>query len=148
MERQGGCACGAVRYGVEGGPLRVGLCHCLTCRKRHGAPCNAFAVFRRRQVRILGPTTTWPTTGEDDQHGRSHGCPVCGSPLFWATGGEGVEEDGGEIEIHLGGLDDTGQFTPQYEVWVKRREPWLPPLTVPQYVENRPAGRGSTGTGA
>jgi hypothetical protein len=45
MEREGGCACGAVRYVAEGGPLRVGLCHCLTCRKRHGAPFNAFAAF-------------------------------------------------------------------------------------------------------
>jgi hypothetical protein len=139
MERRGGCACGAVRYGVEGGPLRVGLCHCLTCRKRHGAPCNAFAVFRRGQVRIEGRATTW----EDDQHGRSHGCPVCGAPLFWTTGGTDAGGEGdGEIEIHLGGLDDTGQFAPQYEVWVKRREPWLPPLNVPQYVENRPAGTG------
>ena len=132
MERLGGCACGAVRYVVEGGPLRVGLCHCLTCRKRHGAPCNAFAVFRRDKVRIEGRTHAW----EDDQHGLSHGCSTCGAPLFWTTGGE----DEGEIEIHLGGLDDTGQFTPQYELWVKRREPWLSPLAVPQSVENLPVG--------
>lgn len=131
MERRGGCACGAVRYVVEGGPVRVGLCHCLTCRKRHGAPYNAFAVFRSDKVRIEGRTQAW----EDDQHGLSHGCTVCGAPLFWTTGGEGD----GEIEIHLGGLDDTGQFAPQYEIWVKRREPWLRPLDVPQYVENRPA---------
>lgn len=135
MERRGGCACGAVRYVVEGGPLRVGLCHCLTCRKRHGAPCNAFAAFRRDRVNVHGRTSIW----QDDQHGLSHGCAVCGAPLFWTAEGEGD----GEIEIHLGGLDATGQFTPQYEIWVKRREPWMPPLTVPQYVENRPAGMAS-----
>jgi len=132
MERQGGCACGEVRFVAKGGPLRVGLCHCLTCRKRHGAPFNAFAAFRSDKVRIEGAPAVW--TGAE--HGLIHGCPTCGSPLFWTAEGEGD----GEIEIHLGGLDDTGQFTPQYEVWVKRREPWLPPLNVPQYVENRPAG--------
>jgi hypothetical protein len=132
MERPGGCACGAVRYVAEGGPLRVGLCHCLTCRKRHGAPCNAFAAFRQDRVRIEGQTQVWAGA----EHGRLHGCAVCGSPLFWTAS----DEDDGEIEIHLGGLDDTGQFTPQYEVWVKRREPWMTPLNVPQYVENRPVG--------
>jgi len=132
MEREGGCACGAVRYGVTGGPLRVGLCHCFTCRKRHGAPFNAFAVFRADKVRIEGRTQVWAGA----EHGLLHGCPVCGSPLFWTA----TDETDDEIEIHLGGLDDVGQFTPQYEVWVKRREPWLPPLNVPQYVENRPAG--------
>jgi hypothetical protein len=132
MEREGGCACGAVRYVVTGGPLRVGLCHCLTCRKRHGAPCNAFAAFRVDKVRIEGRTQVW----DGAEHGLLHGCPTCGSPLFWTA----TDDDDDEIEIHLGGLDQTGQFTPQYEVWVKRREPWLPPLNVPQYVENRPAG--------
>jgi len=132
MERHGGCACGAVRYVAAGGPLRVGLCHCLTCRKRHGAPCNAFAAFRSDKVRVEGRISIW--TGAE--HGLLHGCAVCGSPLFWTASEEGDDE----IEIHLGGLDEVGQFIPQYEVWVKRREPWLPPLNVPQYVENRPAG--------
>ncbi|CAN5320246.1 GFA family protein [soil metagenome] len=137
MERQGGCAFGAVRYVAEGGPLRVGLCHCLTCRKRHGAPCNAFAAFRSDKVRSEGRTSVWAGA----EHGLLHGCAICGSPLFWTAASwlENGEGDG-EIEIHLGGLDDTGQFTPQYEVWVKRREPWMPPLNVPQYVENRPEG--------
>ncbi len=130
MERRGGCTCGAVRYVVEGGPLRVGLCHCMTCRKRHGAPCNAFAAFRPGKVRVEGRTLDWMSS----EHGRYHGCAVCGSPLFWTADGDD------EIEIHLGGLDEPGQFSPQYEIWVKRREPWMMPLPVPQYVENRPAG--------
>jgi hypothetical protein len=138
MDREGGCACGAVRYVASGGPLRVGLCHCLTCRKRHGAPCNAFAAFRSDKVRIEGRTLAWAI---GDSHGLSHGCAVCGAPLFWTAASWLEDGQGdGEIEIHLGGLDDTGQFTPQYEVWVKRREPWMPPLNVPQYVENRPTG--------
>ncbi|CAN5522920.1 GFA family protein [soil metagenome] len=137
MERQGGCACGAVRYVAEGGPLRVGLCHCLTCRKRHGAPCNAFAAFRADKVRIAGRTSVWASA----EHGLLHGCAICGAPLFWTADGDG--EGDGEIEIHLGGLDLIGQFNPQYEVWVNRREPWMMPLNVPQYAENRPVGMAS-----
>jgi hypothetical protein len=102
----------------------------MTCRKRHGAPCNAFAAFRASKVRIEGRTLGWTSA----EHGERHGCAVCCSPLFWTAKGDD------EIELHLGGLDEPGQFSPQYEIWVKRREPWMPPLNVPQYVENRPAG--------
>ncbi|MGX1099285.1 hypothetical protein ACSSVZ_003338 [Amorphus sp. MBR-141] len=31
----GGCQCGAVRLVATGRPYRVGLCHCLDCRKHH-----------------------------------------------------------------------------------------------------------------
>src|SRR5688572_17043216 len=34
----GGCLCGNVRIVASGLPYRVGLCHCLDCRKHHGAP--------------------------------------------------------------------------------------------------------------
>jgi hypothetical protein len=37
----GGCACGKVRFEVRGEPYRVGVCHCLTCRKvRFGSSGN------------------------------------------------------------------------------------------------------------
>ncbi len=31
----GGCLCGNVRIVAQGAPYRVGLCHCLDCRKHH-----------------------------------------------------------------------------------------------------------------
>ena len=33
----GGCLCGDVRIVASGLPYRVGVCHCLDCRKHHGA---------------------------------------------------------------------------------------------------------------
>jgi len=52
--RIGGCACGAVRFAVRGAPVRVGLCHCLRCRKAHASAFNPFAVFRREQLTVSG----------------------------------------------------------------------------------------------
>jgi len=49
----GGCLCGAVRYQVAGAPLRVGLCHCETCRRNTGASFGTFAVIRREQFTLL-----------------------------------------------------------------------------------------------
>jgi len=126
--RLGGCACGALRFEARGEPLHVGLCHCLTCRHRHGAPFNAFATYAATQVRWEGPGSPW----RSGERSIRQGCATCGAPIFWA-------DDAGEfIELHLGSFDDIGTLTPQYEIWTCRREPWLPALDVPQHARDRP----------
>ena len=46
-----------------------------------------------------------------------------------------------EAEIKLGALSEAPTpFTPTYELWIKRREPWLRPIEgAEQYEEDRPA---------
>ena len=109
----GGCLCGEVRLVASGAPDRVGICHCLDCRKHHGALFYAAAVFPAQAVTIDGETR--------DFRGR-HFCPRCGSSVFARTGDE--------IEIHLGSLDAPSQLTPSYELWTVRREAWLPPFAM------------------
>src|SRR3546814_4216157 len=50
----GGCLCGSVRLTASGPPYRVGICHCLDCRKHHGALFHASAIFPRDAVAIEG----------------------------------------------------------------------------------------------
>jgi hypothetical protein len=45
---------------------------------------------------------------------------------------------GDEAEISMGSFDPVGLFTPQYESWCTRREPWQIPLAVPQYDADKP----------
>lgn len=108
---RGGCLCGAVRFEATGKPDRVGLCHCLDCRKHHGAPFYAAAVFACGSVEFTGET--------QDYEGR-HFCPRCGSSVF--------ARSGDEIELHLGAMDEPNLFNPSYELWTIRRESWLPPF--------------------
>lgn len=114
QKHQGGCLCGAVRFESYGAPSRVGVCHCLECRKHHGSPFYAAAVFSEVQVNISGETASHP--GHPDRAF----CPKCGSSVFASSGNE--------VELHLGSYDETGVFTPRYELWTKRREPWLRPI--------------------
>lgn len=107
--REGGCLCGAVRFIATRAPDRIGLCHCLDCRKHHGAVFFAAAIFPADQVSITGDTRNY--------QGR-HFCPTCGSSVY--------AMDGAEYDLHLGSFDDPGAFTPTYELWTARREPWLP----------------------
>ncbi len=53
---EGGCLCGAVRIKAVGAPLRVGICHCVDCRKHHGALFHASAIFPSAQVEVAGDT--------------------------------------------------------------------------------------------
>ena len=77
MDRfKGGCLCGNVRIEASGFPYRVGLCHCLDCRKHHGALFHASAVFPQDAVTIDGETR--------DYAGRFF-CPRCGSSIFART---------------------------------------------------------------
>jgi hypothetical protein len=105
----GGCLCGDVRLAVSGRPDRIGICHCLDCRKHHGALFYAAAIFPEAAVTIEGETR--------DYNGR-HFCPRCGSSVF--------ARSGAEVEVHLGALDETDRFVPAYECWTVRRESWLP----------------------
>src|SRR5215208_5320714 len=49
------CLCGQVRLRVHGAPSRVGLCHCLDCRKAHAAAFVAFVIFPTLNVDITDP---------------------------------------------------------------------------------------------
>ena len=108
-ETTGGCSRGNVRLVASGEPDRVGICHCLDCRKHHGAIFYAAAIFPESAVTIQGETREY--------RGR-HFCPSCGSSVFAVSGTE--------IEVHLGTLDAPDLFTPTYESWSCRRESWLP----------------------
>ncbi|RWP40709.1 MAG: GFA family protein [Mesorhizobium sp.] len=114
----GGCLCGSVRIVASGLPYRVGICHCLDCRKHHGALFNASAVFPQDAVTIEGETR--------DYAGRFF-CPRCGSTIFGRTADE--------IEVNLGSLDAPDQLMPTYESWIIRRESWLPPFPLTRRYE-------------
>jgi len=117
-QHSGGCLCGAVRFVATGRPWRVGLCHCLDCRKHHGTLFHASAIFAQDQVAITGETR--------DYAGRFF-CPRCGSSVFGRSGDE--------VEVNLGSLDEIDQFAPTYELWTIRRESWLPPFPLARHYE-------------
>lgn len=114
----GGCLCGDVRLVASGRPWRVGLCHCLDCRKHHGALFHASAIFAQAAVTIEGQTREYA--------GRFF-CPRCGSSVF--------SRSGDEVEVNLGTLDAPDQFRPTYELWTVRRESWLPAFALTHRYE-------------
>lgn len=126
--RTASCNCGAIRIEARGKPVRVGLCHCTTCRKESGAPFTANVIWRAEDVTVRGGTASWKNSTD-----ARHFCPSCGSTVF------GISDGTGEIEIRLGALDIApADLVPTYELWVGRRERWLQPVGE-QFAGNRTA---------
>jgi len=121
----GGCLCGKVRVLATGKPYRVGLCHCLDCRKHTGSLFHASAIFPADAVTTEGETR--------DYRGRQF-CPDCGSSVFGRSGDE--------IEVSLGALDAPDQMAPTYELWTVRRESWLPLFPLKHSYERDREGTG------
>lgn len=121
----GGCVCGRLKIEATGRPYRVGLCHCLTCRKHHGALFHASAIFPSEAVTVEGEARGY--------NGRFF-CPACGSPVFGRSGDE--------TEVNLGALDAPDQFQPTYELWTVRRESWLPAFPLKHRYEHNREGEG------
>jgi hypothetical protein len=105
----GQCRCAQVRFSLRGEPDRVGICHCTDCRQESGSVFTFYGIWPAAQFERTGETTEF--------EGRQF-CPRCGSRLF------SVDER--EAEIKLGALSQAPTpFVPGYELWIKRREPWL-----------------------
>lgn len=124
---EGGCLCGAVRFVARGKPYRVGLCHCLDCRKHSGSLFTALAMFPEDAVEVEG------ALGE---YNHRQFCVRCGASV--------LARSGDEVEVSLGALDSPDRLTPTYESWIVRREAWLPPFPMPHHYAHDREGQGRT----
>jgi hypothetical protein len=102
----------------------------MTCRKVHGAPFNFYVVFPRDAVTVTGEVTVF----ESSEHGRRYSCRACSAPVY------SHYDIPDEIDLYPGSFDDPGLWQPSYELWTKRRDPWLPEFTsvARQYEQDRP----------
>jgi hypothetical protein len=75
----GGCACGGVRYEVDG-PLRdVVVCHCERCRRTHGHVA-AYAACEATDLMLIEDRTLRWYHAEDRARGF---CSQCGASVLW-----------------------------------------------------------------
>jgi hypothetical protein len=117
LKLQGRCLCGSIRFEAELPPLWSCFCHCESCRRNTSSPLTAFLGFHREQVQFAGrrPNTYHSTAGVTRSFCGACGSPVAFESLRWP----------GEIHLYAAGLEDPGQFVPQYHVHWSEKLPWL-----------------------
>jgi hypothetical protein len=114
-----------VRFSVRGDPQHVVRCHCTDCRKESGSAFTVYAHWSVEGFEVTGDVASYDSRGF---------CARCGSRLLDLSN---LEE--GVIEIRAGSLDAAPfELMPTTEIWVKRRESWIPPVDgAAQHDENR-----------
>jgi hypothetical protein len=126
--REGGCACGAMRYRLKNEPIYVNNCHCRQCQRQTGSTSVVNAFTEAENFEVL--------QGESWQHTVKAGsggphtifrCSECGTaiysqyPRFGPLG----------IGVRVGTLDDPGSLTPDATIFIVERMPWV---TLPEGI--------------
>lgn len=129
---EGGCACGAVRYRLEGDPLIVHCCHCLDCQRQTGSAFVLNALIESDRVTLLSGEPQ-PVTVPTDS-GRPHDicrCPNCQTAL-WSDYGR----RGWLWFVRAGTLDEPSALSPGVHIYTRSKLPWLTlPDDVAQFEE-------------
>lgn len=115
--REGGCACGAIRYRLDSAPFDAGYCHCRICQLTSGAPVMAFATVPRGDLRFL---TGSPARRRSSEFGERWFCRDCGTPLAMI-----VDHQPDTIDIPIATLDEPDTLAPAFHIWTRSRIAWF-----------------------
>lgn len=115
----GRCLCGAVSYELRGELRDVIVCHCIECRRSHGAS-GPYTTVVREQLALSDPEglLRWFPGPQSVTAGERGFCSRCGSSLFWRAPGQPT------VSVTAGTLDgETGLHTIQH-IWDEQRADW------------------------
>jgi len=134
----GGCACGAVRYRMTGGPMFVHCCHCRWCQRESGAAFALNAVIEADRVVLLKGAPVMVMTPSESGQGQNFArCPECRVALWsnYAGAGDALRF------VRVGTLDQPDRLPPDIHIYTASKQPWvvIPPGTpaVPEYYDRR-----------
>lgn len=122
---EGGCYCGAVRYGVRGDAVWKAGCTCRTCVKMHSAPYVVWAGFDRADFEIVRGQ---PREYRSSPHVLRGFCSICGSTLTYqkdAAGAPELEAAARLVYIAVASLDDPTLFPPDEVVHGQEKIGWM-----------------------
>ena len=132
-QHEGGCACGAVRYRVEGAPIFVNNCHCTLCQRQTGSTSVVNAFYETERFKLLAGelTVNVVPAGSGKPH-EIHRCAKCGTAIFSHYPRLGALGLG----LRVGTLDDSSAFKPDAAIFVANKMPWVSlPEGVPAFEQ-------------
>ncbi len=118
--REGGCACGAVRYRLASDPLFVHCCHCLNCQRQTGSAFVINLLIEAGRVELLaGEPRAVDVPRDDESPQRIHRCPTCEVAVFSEYGRPEV------LFVRGGTLDEPREITPDVHIFTRSKVGWL-----------------------
>ena len=126
VEREGGCACGEVRYRLTSEPLFTHCCHCLNCQRQTGSAFVINLLIEADRVELLGRELQAVDVPRDDGSSqRIYRCPSCQVAVYSEYGRPEVRF------VRAGTLDEPRDVTPDVHIFTKSRVGWV---TLPESV--------------
>lgn len=127
--REGGCACGAVRYRLTSDPLFTNCCHCLNCQRQTGSAFVINVLIETDRVEVLSgepqPVDMPPDGGSEQTIFR---CPTCQIAVYSQYTNPRVRF------VRAGTLDQPSEVTPDAHIYIRSKLAWLKlPESVPTF---------------
>jgi hypothetical protein len=129
VAREGGCACGAVRYRLTSDPLFTHCCHCLNCQRQTGSAFVINMLIEADRVELLaGAPEPVDVPRDDGSTQRISRCPTCQVAVYSDYGRPEV------LFVRAGTLDQPSSVTPDVHIYTKSKLSWVTlPETVPAF---------------
>jgi len=126
--REGGCACGAVRYRLTSDPLFTHCCHCLNCQRQTGSAFVINVLIEADRVQLLAGAPQPVEAPRDDGKQLIFRCPTCQVAVFSQYGRPEV------MFVRGGTLDQPSGIAPDVHIFTRSKLPWITlPDSVPAF---------------
>ena len=104
--------CGAVKYSIEGEPLRMAQCHCKDCQRASGTGHMSLALVKEDQISIDGKFSEYSSVADSGNESIRGFCPTCGARFFARNSARA-----GNLAVTAGCADNNSWFNPQAIVY-------------------------------
>jgi hypothetical protein len=129
VSREGGCACGAVRYRLTSESLFTHCCHCLNCQRQTGSAFVINLLIEADRVELVaGEPQPVDVPRDDGSKQRIYRCPACQVAVYSDYGRPEV------LFVRGGTLDEPSSVTPDVHIFTKSKLDWVAlPESVPAF---------------
>ena len=120
--REGGCACGEVRFSLQSDPLFIHCCHCYWCQRETGAAFALNALIEADRVTLLtGEPEVFAIPSNSGNGQRIVRCPNCLIAVWSHYSGMGDKVK----FIRVGTLDEGHGLCPDIHIYTDSKQPWV-----------------------
>ena len=115
---KGNCACGNVKYKIEGKPLFTQACHCKNCKISTGSSFVIHTMVLEEDFKIHGDVASIDLPTGSGKGYNAYFCIICGVYVFCK-----YNVSKGRIAVRTQTLENP--IEPQAHIFIKNKDSWI-----------------------